>query len=164
MTMKDALLPEFDHEMGTTRRLLDRVPDDRMGWQPHQKSMTLGRLATHVAEIPHWAQTIIKDQVFNVDPAAFVPRTAASRAELLRTFDDSVAAARALVAAASDAELTATWTLTSGGKEVLSLPKAAVWRSFVMNHIIHHRGQLSVYLRENNVPIPAIYGPSADES
>jgi len=163
MPMKDALLPEFDHEMGTTRRLLERVPEDRMGWKPHQKSMTLGRLATHVAEIPHWAQTIIKDSVFDLKRDEFVPKTVASRAELLKTFDDRAAAARALVAAASDGELMATWTMKSGGQEVLSLPKAAVWRSFVMNHIIHHRGQLSVYLRENNVPIPSIYGPSADE-
>jgi len=163
MPMKDALLPEFDHEMGTTRRLLERVPEDRLGWQPHQKSMTLGRLATHVAEIPHWAQTIIKDSVFDFKPGEFVPRTVASRAELLKTFDDSAAAARALIAAAGDGELMATWTMKSGGQEVLSMPKAACWRRFVMNHLIHHRGQLSVYLRENNVPIPPIYGPSADE-
>jgi uncharacterized damage-inducible protein DinB len=163
MMIRDALLPEFDHEMGTTRRLLERVPEDRLSWQPHQKSMTLGRLATHIAEIPHWAQTIVKDSVFEMDPASFVPKTAASRAELLKTFDDSVAAARALVAGASDAELMSTWTMKSGGHEVISMPKAAVWRSFVMNHAIHHRGQLSVYLRENHVPIPSIYGPSADE-
>ena len=163
MMIRDALLPEFDHEMGTTRRLLERVPEDRLSWQPHQKSMTLGRLATHIAEIPHWSQTIIKDSVFEMNPGSFVPRTAASRADLLKTFDESVAAARALVAGASDAELTATWTMKAGGHEVVSAPKVAMWRSFVMNHGIHHRGQLSVYLRENNVPIPPIYGPSADE-
>jgi uncharacterized damage-inducible protein DinB len=161
--MRDALLPEFDHEMGTTRRLLERVPEDKLGWQPHKKSMTLGRLATHIAEIPNWAQTIIKDSVFEMDPGKFVPKTAASRAELLKTFDDSVAAARALVAGATDADLTTFWTMKSGGHDVISLPKAAAWRSFVMSHGVHHRGQLSVYLRENDVPIPPIYGPSADE-
>jgi uncharacterized damage-inducible protein DinB len=163
MMIRDALLPEFDHEMGTTRRLLERVPEDKLNWQPHEKSMTLGRLATHIAEIPNWAQTIIKDTVFEMDSESFTPKTAASRAELLKTFDDSVTGARALVAGATDAELLSSWTMKSGGHEVLSMPKAAVWRSFVMNHGVHHRGQLSVYLRENNVPIPSIYGPSADE-
>jgi uncharacterized damage-inducible protein DinB len=161
--MKDALLPEFDHEMRTTRRFLERVPDDKLNWQPHPKSMTLGRLATHIAEIPHWAQTIIKDSVFEMDPASFVPKTAASRVELLKTFDNCVASARALVASVSDAELMATWTMKAGGHEVISQPKAMVWRSMIMNHSIHHRGQLSVFLRENNVPIPSMYGPSADE-
>lgn len=163
MAIKDALLPEFDHEMGTTRRLLERVPEDKLDWQPHKKSMTLGRLATHVAEIPHWAQTVIKDSVFTMEPDQFQPKTFGSRAELLKSFDDNVAAARALVAPLTDAEFMATWTMRSGGHDVLSMPKAAVFRSFVMSHLIHHRGQLSVYLRENNVPLPPIYGPSADE-
>jgi len=161
--IRDALLPEFDHEMSTTRRLLERVPDDRLAWQPHPKSMTLGRLATHIAEIPHWAQTVIKDSVFEMPSGPYVPKTAASREDLLKTFDGHVAAARALVSAVSDAELTATWTMKAGGQEVMSLPKAMVWRTMVMNHAIHHRGQLSVFLRENDVPIPSIYGPSADE-
>ena len=130
MTIRDALLPEFDHEMGTTRRLLERVPDDKLGWQPHPKSMTLGRLATHLAELPHWAETIIKDSVFEMNPGAFVPKTASSRADLLKAFDDNVATARALVAAATDAELMATWTMKSGGHDVLCMPKAACWRSF----------------------------------
>jgi uncharacterized damage-inducible protein DinB len=161
--MRDALLPEFDHEMSTTRRLLERVPEDKLSWQPHPKSMTLGRLATHIAEIPRWAQTIMKDSVFEMDPGSYVPKTVTSRAELLKTFDDYVASARALIASAWDAELMATWTMKAGGQEVMSQPKAMVWRTMVMNHAIHHRGQLSVFLRENDVPIPSIYGPSADE-
>ena len=163
MAIKDALLPEFDHEMGLTRRLLERVPDDKLGWQPHQKSMTMGRLATHIAEIPHWAQTIIKDAVFVMPPGRYQPKTVASTAELLTFFDDTVAAARALIAPVTDAELTGTWTMRAGGHDVISMPKAAVLRTLVMSHLIHHRGQLSVYLRENNVPLPSIYGPSADE-
>jgi uncharacterized damage-inducible protein DinB len=161
--MRDALLPEFDREMRTTRRLLERVPEDRLSWQPHSKSMTLGRLATHIAEIPQWAKMIISDSVFELDPGSYVPKTAASREELLNTFDDCVASARALIASASDAELLATWTMKAGGHEVMSQPKAMAWRTLVMNHAIHHRGQLSVFLRENDVPIPSIYGPSADE-
>ncbi len=98
MAIKDALLPEFDHEMGTTRRLLERVPEDKLDWQPHKKSMTLGRLATHVAEIPHWTQTIIKDSVFTMDGRPYEPKSIKSRTELLKLFDDTVAAARALVA------------------------------------------------------------------
>lgn len=163
MAMKDALLPEFDREMGITRRLLERVPDDRLAWQPHQKSMTLGRLATHIAEIPQWAQTIVKDAVFVMPPGPYQPKTAANRAELLALFDGAVAAARALIAPVTDAELTSTWTMRAGGHDVMSMPKAAVLRTMVMSHLIHHRGQLSVYLRENNVPLPSIYGPSADE-
>lgn len=163
MAMIDALLPEFDHEMGVTRRVLERIPDDRFSWQPHSKSMTFGRLATHVAEIPRWVQTIVRDSVFEMNLEHFEPKTAASRAELLKSFDESVATARALVAPMTDAQFAATWTLRSGGHDVLTLPKAAVFRSFVLNHLIHHRGQLSVYLRLTGVPVPSIYGPSADE-
>ena len=161
---EDALLPEFDREMGTTRRLLERVPEDKLSWQPHQKSMTLGRLATHIAEIPRWAQTIIKDSVFEMNPG--VVRAEDGRAPARISSRRSTRAWRPPGRSSrgdSDAELTSTWTMKAGGHEVMSMPKAAVWRSFVMNHGIHHRGQLSVYLRENNVPIPPIYGPSADE-
>jgi uncharacterized damage-inducible protein DinB len=163
MAMKDALLPEFDHEMGTTRRLIERVPDDKLGWRPHEKSMSLGRLATHVVELPQWAQTIMRDGVFDMKPGEYQPKTLGSRAELLAFFDEKVAAMRGVIAAATDAELMSTWTFKSGGHEVFSMPKAAVFRGFVMNHLIHHRGQLSVYLRLNDVPLPPIYGPSADE-
>ena len=163
MAFKDAFLPEYDHEMGTTRRLLERVPEDRLDWQPHKKSMTLGRLATHMAEIPHWTQTIIKDSVFTMDGRPYEPKSITCRADLLKLFDDTVAAARALIAPVSDAELMGTWTMRAGGHDVVSAPKASLLRSFVMNHVIHHRGQLSVYLRENDVPLPSIYGPTADE-
>ena len=163
MSVSQTLFAEFDQEMTNTRKLLERVPEGNWDYKPHPKSMTLGRLATHIAEIPHWAQTVIKDSVFEMPSGPYVPKTAASREDLLKTFDGHVAAARALVSAVSDAELTATWTMKAGGQEVMSLPKAMVWRTMVMNHAIHHRGQLSVFLRENDVPIPSIYGPSADE-
>jgi len=163
MAIRDALLPEFDHEMGTTRRLLERVPDDTLTWKPHARSMTLGRLATHLAELPGWAQTVIRDGVFDIKPGEYTPRALGTRAEILALFDEKVAAARALIASMGDGEMMATWTLRSDGHDVFTLPKAAVLRSFLMNHVIHHRGQLSVFLRLRDVPIPPIYGPSADE-
>jgi uncharacterized damage-inducible protein DinB len=163
MAIKDALLPEFDHEMGTTRRLLERLPDDKLAWRPHSRSMTLGRLATHLAELPSWTQTVIKDSVFEIKPGEYKPSELGTRVEILALFDEKVSAARALIQSTGDGEMMATWTLRSEGHDVFTLPKAAVLRSFVMNHAVHHRGQLSVFLRLQDVPIPPIYGPSADE-
>ncbi len=162
MAIKDALLPEYDHETGTTRRLLERLPDDRLAWKPHQKSMTLGRLALHLAEIPGWGARAIGTAEFDIHPSTYVPREPASRAEVLSAFDDCVATTRKALAAASDAELMAMWTLKADGKAIFSLPRAGVLRTMMMNHMVHHRGQLSVYLRENDVPLPSIYGPTAD--
>lgn len=164
MSIADSLLPEFDREMGLTRRLLERVPDGRFAWKPHDKSMTLGRLAEHLAELPTWAKVSIVDSGIEMTtgrPAGY--QSPATRAAVLEMFDVNVAAARAALSGRTDAELMAPWTLRAQGKEVFTMPKAAVLRSFVMNHIIHHRGQLSVYLRLHDVPIPSIYGPSADE-
>jgi uncharacterized damage-inducible protein DinB len=163
MPMTDALLPEFDHETGITRRLLERVPDDRLAWKPHEKSMPLGRLAMHLAELPGWGVMTIKETEIDFSPGTFTAREGKSRAEILAVFDENVAAARKLLQGVSDGELMVPWTLKVDGQPVLSMPRAAVLRSMVMNHLIHHRGQLSVYLRENDVPIPPIYGPSADE-
>lgn len=163
MAIKDALLPEYDRETGTTRRLLERVPDDRLAWRPHQKSMTLGRLAMHLAELPNLGTRALAETEIDFSPAAFKAREGQSRAEILSVFDANVAAARKLLEGVSDSELMATWTLKMDGKPLFSLPRIGVLRSMVMNHLIHHRGQLSVYLRENDVPIPAMYGPSADE-
>jgi uncharacterized damage-inducible protein DinB len=162
MTIKDALLTDYDHEMGTTRRLLERVPDDRLGWKPHPKSMTLGALAIHLSRIPKWAGTILNEPEFDlVGPPPPVPDPA-SRAEILATFDDVRKQTRAWMDK-TDAEYQAPWTLKRGGQQVFSVPRVAAFRSFVLHHIIHHRGQLSLYLRLNDVPVPAIYGPSADE-
>jgi uncharacterized damage-inducible protein DinB len=163
VAIKDALLPEYDHETGTTRRLLERVPDDRLSWKPHDKSMTLGRLATHLAEMPGWGTMTVTQTEIDFKPGDYKPRTAESREEILKIFDDSVAAFRKVLADVSDGELMLTWTMKNDGKPVFSAPRVSVLRSFVMNHMIHHRGQLSVYLRLNDVALPSIYGPSADE-
>jgi uncharacterized damage-inducible protein DinB len=160
--MVDALLPEFDHEMTTTRKLLERVPDDRLAWKPHDKSMSIGALATHLSTLPWWGEMTITRPEFDV--ASIGPQAeATSRAQILETFDRHVAATRAAISASSDAELMAPWALKREGHTIFSMPRAAAWRSFVLSHVVHHRGQLSVYLRLLDVPVPSIYGPSADE-
>ncbi|MGB9459175.1 MAG: DinB family protein [Bryobacteraceae bacterium] len=164
MLIRDALLPEFDQEMATTRRLLERIPDDKFSFKPHPKSMDMASLATHLTELVNWVpDTIGKD---SIDLAAFDPsarKIAASRAELLTMFDKSVATARAALAKAENDQLMQPWSLKSGEKVFFTMPKVVVLRSFVFNHGVHHRGQLSVYLRLNDIPVPAMYGPSADE-
>ncbi len=165
MAIKDSLLPEYDHELGTTRRVLERVPETEFGWKPHEKSMTLGQLAGHVANIPYWLSATMAAPFYDFavpDPGRGTdePET---REALLREFDQKVKAARAALANASDAEMMAPWSLKNGDDVVFTLPRVAAIRSFVMNHLIHHRGQLSVYLRLKDVPVPSIYGPSADE-
>jgi uncharacterized damage-inducible protein DinB len=162
MPMVDALLPEFDHEMTTTRKLLERVPEDRLDWKPHAKSFSLGQLAQHVATIPLWGTTTLTQTELDVEGPT--PPQMRTRAELLATFDQNAASARAALTDRTDAELMVPWTLKSGGRTIFSMPRASVLRGFVLSHIIHHRGQLSVYLRMQDVPLPSIYGPSADES
>lgn len=167
MAIADSLLPEFDHEMGTTRRLLERVPEDQPEWRPHPKSMMIGRLAMHLAELPGMVPIILTQSSFDSAPAggSGPPRAQfESREQLLAVFDRNVAAARAGIASQSDASLRETWTLQRGGTTMLSLPRAGVLRTFLLNHMIHHRGQLSVYLRLNDVPLPSVYGPTADLS
>ena len=161
MAIKDALLAEYDHEMGTTRRLLDRLPDDKLAWRPHEKSMALGELASHLGNIPNWAARILNDLSF--DLASLPHQTPkASRAEILALFDESTKTTRAMMDK-SDAEYMAPWSLKRGGQDMFSMPRIAAFRSFVLSHTIHHRGQLSVYLRLNQIPVPPIYGPTADE-
>jgi uncharacterized damage-inducible protein DinB len=165
MSIAESLLPEFDREMGITRRLLERIPDGHFTWQPHEKSMTLGRLAEHLAELPMWAKVTIEDSGIDMStgrPGGYVPP--ATRVAVLGMFDANVAAARAALSGRTDAELMAPWTLKAQGKELFTMPKITVLRGFVMNHIIHHRGQMSVYLRLQNIAIPSMYGPSADEA
>jgi uncharacterized damage-inducible protein DinB len=164
-TIAESLLPEFDHEAGTTRTLLERVPEGRAAWKPHVKSMSLGELAVHIANIPAWAMTTLQDTEFDVNPpggSSWVPPQFQSVSGTVSAFDENAKKARARLAAVSNAEMMVPWTLKNGGKAVFSMPRVAVFRSFIMNHAIHHRGQLSVYLRLCDVPLPSIYGPSAD--
>jgi uncharacterized damage-inducible protein DinB len=161
MSLADALLPEFDHEM-VTRKVLERVPEDRFDWKPHQKSFSLRDLAQHVATIPMWGQMTLSQP--EIDLGGFGgPAPVTSRADLLKLFDTNASATRAALLGKSDAELVSPWSLKRDGQTIFTMPKAAVWRSFVMSHIVHHRGQLALYLRLNDVPVPSIYGPSADE-
>jgi uncharacterized damage-inducible protein DinB len=162
MTFSEILLPEFDEEMKNTRKLLACVPDGKFDYQPHEKSMTLGRLAAHVAQMPEWGVMTMDREVLELAPDT-KPWVAGSRAELLEMFDKHVPAAREKIAAASEEDWKKTWTLIWGGKAVIALPRGTVMRSMVMNHLIHHRAQLGVYLRLNEVMFPGMYGPSADE-
>ena len=164
MTLKDALLSEFDHEMAVTRRLLDRLPEAALSWKPHEKSMSLGGLATHLAHIPHWGTSILERDGYDlVSDATGTAVEKQSRAEVLETFDRHTAEVRRALVARTDVELTAPWALTSGGQLLMSMPRLGALRRFLLNHLVHHRGQLSVYLRLQGVPLPPMYGPTADE-
>ena len=162
MGIKEGLIAEFDHEVASTRRLLERVPEDRLAWKPHVKSMSLGGLAQHVANLPSWGATILDQTMFDLADAPAHLAEPQSRAEVLQRFETSAASARKALDK-TDAELMVPWTLKRGGQEMFTMPRIAAFRSFVMSHLIHHRGQLTVYMRINDVPLPSIYGPSADE-
>lgn len=166
MAISKSLLPEFDNEMANTRKTLERVPDDKFAWKPHEKSFPMGGLATHLANLPSWGSLILNSDSFDVAPGGNPVKTPGlnSTSAVLKQFDENTAATRAAIEAASDEDLFRTWTLQSNGKGLMTLPKIAVLRGFVMNHMIHHRAQLGVYLRLNDIPVPSIYGPSADES
>jgi uncharacterized damage-inducible protein DinB len=163
MALNQALLPEFDHEMATTRKLLERVPDEKLGWKPHDKSMSMSKLATHLATLGGFVPAILGQDSFDVKNSPPNPDLG-SHQEMLGTFDKRTADARKLIADATDEQLMKPWSLQFEGKTLFTFPRIAVLRSFFMNHSIHHRGQLSVYLRLNNVAVPAMYGPSADEN
>jgi uncharacterized damage-inducible protein DinB len=163
MSIAQGLLGEFDHEMASTRKMLERLPEDKLEWKPDPKSMSLGRLASHVAEMPGWAVKTINAGELDFSKGDYKPTEGKSRAEVLEILEKNVTAARAAIAGASDAEFMKPWTLRSGDQVFFTLPKIAVIRNVVMNHTIHHRGQLSVYYRLTGVPVPGMYGPSADE-
>jgi len=166
MAISQTLLPEFEQEMANTRKLLECVPEGKNDFKPHEKSMTLGRLASHVAELPGWGTMTMTTDDLDIAPAdrpPYVPHIAASRKELLEIFDKNVADMRNVITGASDETWMKPWTLLVRGNTVFTMPKTAVVRGTVMNHLIHHRAQLGVYLRLNNVAIPGMYGPSADD-
>lgn len=164
MSIGQGLLPELDHEMAGTRRVLERVPMDRYDWTPHSKSFSLGRLANHLARIPNWGFVTMTETGFDFAQPVAVAPPAAATSELLALFDDKVAAARREIAAATDAAMAEPWTLRNGEHLLFTLPRAVVLRNLVFNHAVHHRGQLTVYLRLLDVPVPGLYGPSADEA
>jgi uncharacterized damage-inducible protein DinB len=162
MLTVDDLLQELDQETHATRRVLERVPDDHLNWRPHPKSLTLGQLAMHVATLPG-AIADISVGPFDVDTVIPRPGTTGS-AELLAVLDESVARAKTILGAMGDAELTLPWRMMNGEREVGSIPRGAFLRTILLNHWYHHRGQLTVYLRQTGALVPAIYGPSADEA
>lgn len=167
MRLSEALLPEWDQEMANTRKTLERIPDEKLDWKPHSKSSTMGSLGTHLANLPTWAIHTLEKDSLDLSPAGGeAPRAEllTARQQILETFDKNVAAGREAIAAASNEEFSKTWTLLKAGNPILALPKIAILRGFVLNHNVHHRAQLGVYLRLNDVAVPSIYGPSADEA
>ncbi len=166
MSIAQSLLPEFDQEMAGTRKVLDRLPDDKFGWKPHVKSMSLGQLANDLAHMATWGAITVEQASFDVAPVEGPPvetPKAASRAEVLEHFDAGAKKFRTLLEATSDAAMMENWSLLMAGKPLMTMPRIAVLRGMVMNHIIHHRAQLTVYYRLNDIPVPGLYGPSADE-
>jgi uncharacterized damage-inducible protein DinB len=166
MKISETLLPEFDQEMANTRKTLARVPAEKFSWKPHPKSFEMGSLAAHIANMAEWANLTLESDSFDYAPPGAAPYETPkfkSTEDLVSAFDKSVAQARSALVAADDSKMLAPWSLMAGGKVVMTMPRAAVVRTFVMNHIIHHRAQLGVYLRLNDIPVPALYGPTADE-
>jgi len=166
MSYAQMMLPEFDHEMASTRKVLQQVPEDKFGWKAHPKSNSIGWNANHLAEIPGWAAGALNQPSFDVAPVGgerYQSPKLTTRQAILDLFDRNVAAARKAIAAVKDEELGQMWSLLDGGKPLMTMPRAAVVRSFIMNHAIHHRAILCVYLRLNDIPVPGMYGPSGDE-
>ena len=166
MTIAETLLPELDHETGVTRRVLARVPGEQHAWKPHVRSMSLGQLAAHVGHLFTWGVVTLETEALDLDDPAVREMQATpftTTAALLETFDRHAVRFRRALAAASDGELLVPWTLKKAGGSMFTMPRVSVVRSMVLNHSVHHRGQLSVYLRLLDVPLPPIYGPTADE-
>ena len=163
MKIIDALLAELEQEAQTTRRQLERIPQEHLTWRPHPKSMSLGQLALHVATVPGNVAEIAAADVVPTPPTFHQPE-AATAAELVPTLNESVAKAKRALGGFDDAKMGATWRLQNNGKDVMSMPRVAVVRAIMLNHWYHHRGQLQVYLRLLNVPVPSVYGPTADEN
>lgn len=166
MSIAQSILPEFDQEMANTRKVLERVPNDKLDWKAHPKSNTIRWVASHLANLPSWPVFTLGQDSLDIAPVGgqpFKTEQLGSSQEMVATFDKSVADGRAAIAAATDAQFMQSWSLLRGGNTVFTLPRIAVIRSFVINHIIHHRAILCVYLRLNDAPVPSLYGPSGDE-
>jgi uncharacterized damage-inducible protein DinB len=163
VAIKDAILAEFDQEMARTRKCLERVPDDKLAWKPHAKSRTLGQLAAHVAALPGNASRVLEADEFNAVLPTGAPAAQKTRAELLELFDGNVAKGKKLIGQTADETWMKPWNFLFNGQKVFTLPKIAALRAITLSHLIHHRGQFTVYLRLNDIAVPGIYGPSADE-
>ena len=163
MPVIDGMLQELDQEAATTRRVLERVPNEHLTWRPHEKARTLGELALHVATVPGAVAELVAAQS-PVQAPQFKDPQPQNASELVPTLDDSIAKARKALGGMSDSDLMSTWRMMLGEREIFAIPRIAMLRTVMLNHWYHHRGQLSVYLRQLDVPIPSIYGPSADEN
>ena len=166
MRVGESMLPEFDMEMANTRKVLERLPDDKLDWKIHEKSNTIGWVANHLADIPSWASSIVKQDSFDVEPTAGEPHATPSESTtgaIVALFDKNVAMARTAIEGMEDARLMDPWSLLRTGEVLMTMPRIAVLRFWVFNHTIHHRAHLCVYLRVNDVPVPGMYGPSADD-
>ena len=166
MSVAESILPEFEQEMASTRKVLERIPDDKLDWKAHPKSNTIGWVSAHLVEIPGWVEGTLTQESWDINPAGGEPyqRTkATSRQQVLDLFDKNVAAGRKAIASTSDEAFMKQWSLLSGGEALFTMPRIAVVRTFVLNHTIHHRAHLCVYLRLNDIPVPGMYGPSGDE-
>jgi uncharacterized damage-inducible protein DinB len=166
MSYAASLLPEFDAEMANTRTVLERVPEDKLDWQPHPRSHTIGWNANHIAEIPGWVEMTLTRPSLDIAPPGGEPYqspTLTRRQEILDVFDRNVASARKAIEAVRDEAMGQEWSLLRGGRTIFTMPRATVIRSFVLNHLIHHRAILCVYFRLNDIPVPGMYGPSGDE-
>ncbi len=163
MPKKDALMAELRNEAKSTRKMLERIPQDRLVWNPHEKSMTIGRLAAHIAEIPVWVNRCMEAKVFDFASVPLVRKTYKDLAELLDVFENKQDAAVTSLQNASDETLAEQFTIQRGDQVVYQMPRQVLIRNFALNHLVHHRGQLSVYLRLLDIAVPGVYGPSADE-
>ena len=166
MSITQKMIPEYDHEIATTRRLLERVPEDKAHWKPHPKSRSLGELAIHLAQIPSYGRAVLETPELNFNPPGGRPHNPPvfeSTAQSLDVFDQNARATRGSMERAPDEGMMETWKLKNGDQTALSLPRIAALRTLMLKHMVHHRGQLSVYLRLLDVPVPPIYGPTADE-
>ncbi|MCX6623308.1 MAG: DinB family protein [Acidobacteria bacterium] len=166
MRISEGLLAEYDQETANTRKVLERSPEDKFGWQPHPKSWPMANLLTHLVNMLQWGAMTLTTDSFDYAPPGATPykeEPVTSQAELLERFDKNVKETRAAIEATSDEVFVQPWSLLAGGAVVFTMPKVAVFRSMIMNHMIHHRAQLTLYLRLNDIPVPGLYGPSADE-